>query len=99
VFVFLLSFAGSGDPLWDDLVSAIFAGIVIFALTRFGLLCSAFLLFSFLVFVRAPLTLDWSVWYAGRSFAVLGAFVVLLAAAAYTSLGGKPLFGKALLDD
>ena len=45
------------------------------------------------------LTLDWSAWYAGRSFAVLGFFAVLMVAAAYTSLGGKPVFGKALLDE
>ena len=98
-FLFLVSFAGADDVLWDGLVSAVFAGLIVFALTRFGLLCSAFVLFTFLMFVRAPLTLDWSVWYAGRSFAVLGFFAALLVAAAYNSLGGKPLFGKALLDD
>ena len=38
-------------------------------------------------------------WYSGRSFAVLGFFAALLVAAAYNSLGGKPLFGKALLAD
>ena len=47
----------------------------------------------------APLTLDWSVGYAGRSFAVLGLFASLLIFAFYTSLGGKPLFGKPVLED
>ena len=47
----------------------------------------------------APLTLDWSEWYAGRSFAVLFSFVAVLLLAFYTSLGGKPLFGRALLED
>ena len=46
-----------------------------------------------------PLTLDWSAWYAISSFAVLGFFAALSVAAFHTSLGGKPLFGKALLDD
>jgi len=31
--------------------------------------------------------------------AVLGLYAALLAGSAYLSLGGKPLFGKALLDD
>ena len=98
-FVFMVSFAQADDPLWGAVVSLIFAGLVLFGLTRFGPLCSAFLIFTFLMFLRSPLTLDGSVWYAGRSFAVLGFFVALLAATAYASLGGKPLFGKALLDD
>lgn len=49
--------------------------------------------------LRTPLTLDSAIWYSGRSFAVLALFVVALAGSAYLSLGGKPLFGKALLDD
>jgi hypothetical protein len=36
---------------------------------------------------------------AGPSFVVLGFFATLPVAALYTSLGGKPLFGKTLLDD
>jgi hypothetical protein len=36
---------------------------------------------------------------SGRSFLVLGFFVVLLVASAHVSLGGKPILGKALLDD
>jgi len=98
-FVFIVSFAQADDPLWQAPVSLAFASLVLFALTRFGLLCSAVVLFTFLVITRAPLTPDWSMWYAGRSFAVLGFFTAVLVAAAYTSLGGKPLFGRALLDD
>ena len=98
-FVFMVSFASAENVLVNIPVSAAFAGLILLALTRFGLLCSALLVFTFLVLLRAPLTLDWSVWYAGRSLAVLGFFVVLLGASAYLSLGGKPVFGKALLDD
>ena len=98
-FIFLIVFATGDSPIVSFVVAATFAGLVVVALTRFGLLCSAVLLFTFLVVGRVPLTLDWSAWYAGRCFAVLGFFAALLVAAAYTSLGGKPLFGKALLDD
>jgi len=52
-----------------------------------------------LLLVRAPLTLDWSSWYAGRSFAVLGILAGLLVMSAFLTLGGKPAFGKALLGD
>ena len=48
---------------------------------------------------RVPLTLAASAWYAGRSFAVLSMLVLSLFLSAYLSLGGKPLFGKVLLDD
>ena len=98
-FVFMVTLASTDDPLVDVPVSVIFAGLVLFALTRFGLLCSALLLFTFLVLIRAPLTLDWSAWYAGRSFAVLSFLALSLFVSAYLSLGGKPLFGKALIDD
>ena len=78
---------------------SIFAAIIVFVLVRFGLIASAMTWFTTFALIRAPLTLDLSAWYAGRSFAVLGFFTALLVAAFYTSLGGKPLFGKALLDD
>ena len=52
-----------------------------------------------LLSTRVPLTLDLSAWYAGRSYAVLSFLALSLFVSAYLSLGGKPLFGKALLDD
>jgi len=88
-----------GQPVALKFLPGALAGVVVMALTRFGLLSSSGLLATFLVTTRTPLTLDPSAWYAGRSFVMLGFFVVLLAGSAYLSLGGKPLFGKALLDD
>jgi serine/threonine-protein kinase len=79
--------------------STAMALLLCFVLIRLGLFATAVMWFSHGVLLRAPLTLDGSAWYAGRSFAVLGLFAVLLAASAYFSLGGKPIFGKALLDD
>ena len=71
------------------------AGIMLFVLARCGLIATAIVWFTVYVLLQAPLTLDWSAWYAGRSFAVLGFLATLMAAAAYTSLGGNPLFGRA----
>jgi serine/threonine-protein kinase len=89
--------AAAEDPLEIAAIVAIF--INVFILVRFGLLSSATLMFTFTVLGHVTLTLDWSVWYAGPSFAVLGFFAALLVAAFYTSLGGKPLFGRALLEE
>jgi serine/threonine-protein kinase len=78
---------------------SVFAATIVFVLVRFGFVASALTWFTAFVLLRTPLTLDVASWYAGRSFAVLGFFALLLCAAFFTSLGGKPLFGKALLDD
>ncbi len=78
---------------------SVFAGTIVFVLVRFGFVASSMTWFTAFVLLRTPLTLDVASWYAGRSFAVLGFFALLLCAAFFTSLGGKPLFGKALLDD
>ena len=91
--------AEANDPLRAFVQLGIAVAIVVAVLVRFGLLASATLWFTFLALLVAPLTLDWSAWYAGRSFALLGFFAAMLVAAFYTSLGGKPLFGRAMLED
>jgi hypothetical protein len=87
------------DPLVHSVKGAIVGAVIVLVLVRVGLLAFATLLFTYVVLRYGGLTLDWSAWYAGPSFAVVGFFAALLVAAFYTSLGGKPLFGKTLLDD
>jgi serine/threonine-protein kinase len=99
LFASVPAFAGAEDPVFDGLIAAFFSGLTIFLLYRFGLLAAAVLLATYMLSQRAPFTLDFSSWYAGRSLFVTGIFVFLLGASAYFSLGGKPIFGKALLDD
>ncbi len=99
LFGALPAFAGAEDRVFDALVAAFFSGLTLFVLARFGVLATSVLLATFILSQRAPFTLDFSAWYAGRSLFVAGIFVVLLGASAYFSLGGKPIFGKALLDD
>jgi hypothetical protein len=90
----------AASDLWIEVPRAVtFAALIVLALTRFGLLTSAVQMFAIVAITRTPFTLDPSDWYAGRSFAIIGFFAALLAVSAYTSLGGKPIFGKALLDD
>jgi hypothetical protein len=44
-------------------------------------------------------TLELSAWYAPRALPILLVFAALVAYGFHTSLGGKPPFGKALLED
>jgi hypothetical protein len=67
-------------------------------IVRFGLLLTTVVLYVFTLFASLPITLDPSAWYAGRSFAVLLLFAALAVFAFYTSLGGKPLFGRDLFE-
>jgi eukaryotic-like serine/threonine-protein kinase len=73
--------------------------IAVVVLVRFGLLAQAVLFFTLMVLTVAPLTLDSSAWYGGRSFATLIFFAAALLGAAYVTLGGKPPFGRALVED
>jgi hypothetical protein len=98
-FVMVPAMAGPDDPWATAVVAIAFAGFGIMSLTRVGLLCTSVYLASFTLATRTPLTLDTSAWYAGRSLAVLLLLALALFVSAYLSLGGKPLFGKALLDD
>jgi len=92
----LVTFLGIGAPV---LVGPIAVGILVAVLVRLGVLATVTMFFVWMTVARTPLTLDMSSWYAGRSFAVLGFLAVMFIAAFYTSLGGKPLFGKALIED
>ncbi len=71
----------------------------VFLLIRLGLLALvASVVFGF-CFLSLPLTTQGSAWYAGISLTG----ILLMAAMAfygfYTSLGGRPVFGGAVLED
>jgi len=73
-------------------------GALLVLVIRFGLLPTAVALYVFSLCAKLPMTLDPSSWYAGRSFAVLLLLAALTVFAFYTSLGGKPLFGRDLFE-
>lgn len=89
----------SGDPTLIWLEGAFRAVTFYLLLTRAGLLALASALFVMFVIFEVPLTLEVSAWYASRAGPVVLVFAALLAYAFHTSLGGKPIFGGALLDD
>jgi serine/threonine-protein kinase len=79
--------------------AALSAGVLLFVMMRFGLLALAVtgIVFGWLRLI--PLTLDSSAWYAGRSFFLIGLLAALSIGAFFVVLAGKPLFGKALLEE
>jgi hypothetical protein len=80
-------------------VGLILNSLSVFLLIRLGLLALvASVVFGF-CFLNLPLTTQGSAWYAGITLTA----ILLMAAMAfygfYTSLGGRPLFGGAVLEE
>jgi hypothetical protein len=77
----------------------IFLSLAVFVMIRFGLLALVANLVVYNIVQNFPLTTQGSAWYAGISLAG----ILLIAAMAfygfYTSLGGRPVFGGAVLED
>ena len=74
-------------------------GVTVFLLRRLGLLWLVVAIVFASLLARLPLTTQMSSWYAGLSLAG----ILLMAAIAfygfYTSLGGRPIFGGAALEE
>ncbi len=86
-------------PLLFALFLAIAYAVLVFLLMRFGLLAAIAAFFFNRLLNGFPITTDASAWYAG-----IGLTAVLVMAAVtlygfYTSLAGRPVFGKAALED
>ena len=97
VEVALLSINGSG--LIRLIANTIVAILLVAIFRRYGLIA----LTSFMLFVNlatlAPVTLDTSVWYFGRSLFTIALMCAIPAAAFWTSLASQPAFGMALLEE
>ena len=98
--VLLMSLALSGENYAVELPAGLLiAAIGIAVAARFGILAWCFTCFTSLILMETPLTLDFSRWHAGRGLFLAG-FVVALAVWAFrVSLGGKPAFAAARLDE
>ena len=82
---------GQGVPYF--VASAVTASLMLFVLTRVGLLAAGALFLA--QTVDSP-PLVFSQWYAGRAIIPLLAPLALLFYGFYISLGSQPVFGKAL---
>jgi hypothetical protein len=75
------------------------AAVLLLVMTRGGLLTLAVTLFYMFCAFEVPLTLDFSAWYATHGLPAIFAFLALAVYGFHTSLGGKPLLGRAILED
>jgi len=93
-----LGIIGSRDPGLAVSV-LVFASMALFLLIRFGLLALVANYVLWYLLTNFPLTIEASAWYAGIS--LVG--ILLMAAIAfygfYNSLGGRPVFGSAVLEE
>ena len=92
-------FAGSRSAPVALVIGLILNSLSVFLLIRFGLLALVVSVVFGFCFLSLPLTTQGSAWYAGISLTG----ILLMAAMAfygfYTSLGGRPVFGGAVLED
>src|SRR5262245_44506689 len=93
-------FAGFYTENWQVSVTIILQiGLIAVAMTRYGLVVSTVASFAIFALINFPVTLNFSVWYAGTGLAPLVAVLALAVFAFYTSLGGQKLFQGSLLED
>jgi serine/threonine-protein kinase len=79
-------------------VSGLCVSVILYVLLRWGLL-AAIVMGVVFQWLNAPLTLDPTSWYAGRSFLVLAACAALAIYGFVVSLGGKPMLGRPLFEE
>ncbi len=97
--LFLTLFSPLGfDPV--ALVSALlFQSLAVFVMIRFGLLALVANFMVYIILDKFPLTFQGSAWYAGISLAGILLIAAMASYGFYTSLGGRPVFGGAVLEE
>ena len=97
-FLSALALLWGGAPA-DWINAAVSAGLITFALYRFGLLAAMFAIFYIHVYVNFPITLNVTAWYASGFLVELLIVVAIAIYAFYTSLAGQSVFSRKLLED
>ena len=77
----------------------IFSSLAVFVMLRFGLLALVANVVVFNILQNFPLTTQWSAWYSGIGLAGILLIAALALYGFYTSLGGRPAFGGAVLEE
>jgi hypothetical protein len=90
-------------PLGNNPVAVVgalmFSSLAVIVMIRFGLLALVTNFVVFNIVQNFPLTTQGSAWYAGISLTGILIMAAITSYAFYTSLGGRPIFGGAVLDD
>ncbi len=100
VLLFTLLFGGGSqfDPV--GLVGTlIFSSLAVFVMIRFGLLALVANWVVYNTLEYYPLTTQWSAWYSGISLTGILLMAALAFYGFHTSLGGRPVFGGAGLEE
>jgi hypothetical protein len=93
IFVLLLTLASAPyvtGPLFAVARSAVFFGMIAFALARFGVLAASAAVFAGAALVDFPLTTNWSAWYAPSSLLAMCVVTGLALYSLATTLSGRP---------
>jgi hypothetical protein len=101
VLLFAVALArGTGNPAIVFVSLLILNSLGVVLIFRFGLLATATTLaFQGCLLENFPLTTQLSSWYAGISLAGILLMAAIACYSFYTSLGGRPVFGSAVLEE
>jgi serine/threonine-protein kinase len=97
VIVIATLVGGSGAGGWVG--ALLFFSLAVIVMIRFGLLALVASDMVYEILQKFPLTTQGSAWYAGISLAGILLIAALTFYAFYTSLGGRPVFGGAVLEE
>ena len=97
-WVVLFSVLGGTGPT-GLVITVIFSCLAVFVMIRFGLLALVINEIVFNIVQCFPLTTQGSAWYAGIGLTGILLIVAMAAYGFYTSLGGRPVFGGAILEE
>jgi hypothetical protein len=92
-------FAGGRSAAIALVIGLILNGLSVLLLVRLGLLATVVSAAFVFCFLSLPLTTQGSAWYAGISLTAVLLMAAMAFYAFYTSLGGRPLFGGAVLEE
>ena len=101
-FILLGTFGGAAPSQFAPGAVVFFLmlnSLFVFLMIRFGLLTLVTNFVFWSILVRFPLTTQGSAWYAGISLAGILLMAAIALYAFYTSLGGPPIFGGAVLEE
>jgi hypothetical protein len=97
-WVLFFTVLASAEP--GGWVSAlIFSMLAVFVMIRFGLLALVANNVAFTILQHFPLTTQFSAWYAGIGLTGILLIVALAFYGFYTSLGGRAVFGRTILEE
>jgi len=100
VLLFTLLFAEGSQFDPAGLVGTlIFSSLAVLVMIRFGLLALVANWMIYNTLENYPLTTQWSAWYSGISLTGILLMAALAFYGFYTSLGGRPAFGGAVLEE